>query len=68
MVGGQTGWPGLSAQFLVGEECKHGLACAVTLLLATAVVTVLGMCTRHRRVPQQLVGVEFFFQFNSLNS
>lgn len=55
MVDGQIGWPGLPVQFLVGQECKHALACAATLFLATAEVTVLGTCTRHRRVPQQLV-------------
>lgn len=61
MVDGQIGWPGLPVQLLVGQECKHALACAATLFLATAEVTVLGTCTRHRRVPQQLVEVEFLF-------
>lgn len=65
MVGGQIGWPGLSAQFLVGEERTHGPACAATLFLATAEVTVLGTCTRHRRVPRQLVEVEFLFHMSS---
>lgn len=55
MVGGQIGWPGLAVQFLVGEECIHALACAVTLFLAMAVVTVLETCIRLRRVPMHLV-------------